>query len=369
MLTLERRERASVPIKLGAHRTIKPRNERLRQFVSSWCARTQVTLSLLAASQSEGEEVPEWRCLLESLGRGKEHDWLPKLLSSKEGLDRLQSFLRSCDPGTRSLLSQAVRGDIDAHLERFSKAAAADARATRSEFSGAAEALNQLYRFLGGTDLSKRIEFALGKFDLQLVARRAALKARLNWEPVQLSSRIAPGLRGENYDPGRPNWWTGKLNDAPEMLGGKLTLERAEKVATALERSLERYLNQSDVPKPSWAKVTLENTYFSQGREPRVQFGELKDAPGVEGYLKKKPHGGPRVLEFPLEDGSFAYLMFDGHHRAAAQVLRGHRRFFHLTVMRLGEVESHYGLSAQEIVEAIRDLHTHLYMTDEPVPR
>lgn len=364
---VRRQECELVSLELGAHRTLKPRNERLRQFVVAWRSRARVTLSMVA--EPEAETMPEWLALLDRLGEGREHDWIAKLLKSDERYRMLESFLDSCDRNSRRLAADAVRAGIHAYLELFSKAMAPDAVTARAEFEREADLLNRLYKLVGGADLIKRIDFALDKFDLQLVARRAALKARVSWKPSQMQSRVAQGLQDKNYDPGTPDWWTGKLNDAPEMLGRKLTLERAEAMATAMERSLERYFNKADVPRPLWANVNLENTYFSQGREPRVQFGELKDAPGVEGYLKRAPQGGPRVLEFPLENGLFVYLMFDGHHRAAAQIIRGHRRFFNLTVMRLGEVESRFGLSAQEIVDAIRDLHTHLYMTDAPVPR
>src|SRR5690606_38125304 len=147
---------------------------------------------------------------------------------------------------------------------------------------------------------------ALHSFDQQVQARRNCVKSRLEWKPSRRQDRVDATVRQNGYQTGQPSWWSGRLNNAPAILGRKLESEKAEQVIIELEKSLHKYFGACQVPKSKWPDVRLDNTYFSQGLEPRVQFGELNDAPGVEGYLKDSARGGPRVLEFPMDDGSFA---------------------------------------------------------------
>lgn len=345
------------------------KNERLRLAMIVWRERSRRMRVLLSGTSDVPVEVEPWKEALEDLGYENKPDWIFTLLASPEKMDDLESFLAECDAESESLVKERIQRSVLSGIDFFSRGAAPDPAKAREDFLALAPRLRALYALVGGEDLASQCQFAVDRFDVQVVARRSTLEARLNWKPQEPQTRVSRQVDHETYEPGQPHWWTGKLNDAPEMLGQKLERERAEQMAVAMERSLLRYFGGEDVPRPLWPEIHLQNTFFSQGREPRVQFGEMKDSPGVEGYLKKAPEGGPRVLEFPLEDGTFAYLMFDGHHRAAAQIIQGRERFVAATVMRLGDVEKRFGLSEQDIVDAIRDLHTHLYMTDAPVPR
>jgi hypothetical protein len=350
--------------KVSRHKPISE-PQKLKALVAAWRKRATAASATPATIQK-----PTWKGLLQSYGyEGQDDGWAGALAGDVEQLDGLRRFLQQADPAVRQQAHADITKAIQKELAHFSRCLAEDPTSERFSFVLFAPRLEELHNMVGEQGLAVQIEEALHKFDQQLAARRTAMRARLQWKPKQTPKRVDTRLAQEEYQPGQPHWLSGRLKDAPIMLGQKLTIEKAERVAIALERSLLKHLGNSTAPRAKWPKVTLDNTYFSQGQEPRVQFGQLKDAPGVEGYLKDAPNDGPRVLEFPLEDGTFAYLMFDGHHRAAAQIINGSRKFKRLTVMQLHDVEQRFGLTEQDIIEAIRDLHTHLYMTDTPVPR
>lgn len=364
---VERLEESEVSIVVRSF--LNGKNERLRLAMIAWRERSRLLRVLLSGTSDLPVQVEPWKEALEDLGYESKPDWIFTLLASPQKVDDLESFLADSDASDAVQVKERIQRSVLSGLDFFSRGAAPNPAQAREDFLALAPRLRALYALVGGEDLTSQCQYAVDRFDVQVVARRSTLEARLNWKPQEPQTRVSARIDGHSYEPGQPHWWTGKLNDAPEMLGQKLESERAEQMAVAMERSLLRYFGSADVPRPLWPEIHLHNTFFSQGREPRVQFGQMKDSPGVEGYLKKAPEGGPRVLEFPLEDGTFAYLMFDGHHRAAAQIIQGRERFAAATVMRLGDVEKRFGLSEQDIVDAIRDLHTHLYMTDAPVPR
>ena len=284
-------------------------------------------------------------------------------------MNELRAHLSATDQTNREELSQILADGVLDELLHFSRGLAPDPTSARFAFSMEAVKLEEIYQLIGRDGLVDEIEEALLEFDQQVEARNAAVQKRLEWKPANPQKRVNRGVPSRKYEPGTPGWWSGRLNDAPEMLGQKLTREKAQSTVLELETSFYRYKGKSDTPRAESPEVSLRNTYFAQGLEPRVQFGQTKNAPGVEGYLKDAPEGGPRVLEFPLPDGSFTYLMFDGHHRAAAHILMGQRTFNQVTIMYLDDVEEKFELTEQDILDAIRDLHTHLYMTEEPVPR
>ena len=263
----------------------------------------------------------------------------------------------------------AIKRGVEEELDIFSRALVKSPASTRVLFALTASSLEKLYRLTGGENLTDRLEAAQLGFDQTVSERRQAIESRLCWEPERTQNRIDKSLTLGQYEMGQPKWLSGKLNDAPAMIGQKMTMEQAESLVVELERSLVKHLGNPELPRAKSVDANLGNTYFSQGLEPRVQFGQIGDALGVEGYLKNRSESGPRLLEFPLEDGTFAYLMFDGHHRAVAQIMQGGKKFRNLTVMRLDEVQERFGHSEQDILDAIRDLHAHMYMTDTPVPR
>ena len=337
---------------------------RLLALVSDWQA---------GGSLTDQEVLPPtltWEAFLEGLGYGhKRCGWAGTLSQDSKKLEQLRHFLSRANAETAARAkAQVVQAILD-DLEGFSRGLSLNPASDRLMMTFQSPQLEELYTLVGGEGFSEELEAALQGFDQQVEARRESVKSRLEWKPSRRQERVDTSLSQNCYQTGEPSWWSGRLNKAPAILGRKLESEKAEQVIIELEKSLHKYFGPGQVPRSKWPDVRLDNTYFSQGLEPRVQFGELKGAPGVEGYLKGAAQGGPRVLEFPLEDGSFAYLMFDGHHRAAAQILTGVLRFAKVTVMRLDEVTEVYGLSEQDILDAIRDLHTHLYMTDTPVPR
>ena len=331
--------------------------------------------ALVAAWQSKKPELVTtkkrtWAEFLARLGYEKRPVGWPIALGGDPRLVRkLSDYLAEADEDTRKLAHQEIRDGIERELELFAQGLAENGASARFAFALDGARLEELANLVGIENFQDRVDEALSSFDTEFQARREKISSRLAWKPEKPQRRVNFGVTASKYTPGQPNWWSGKLNDAPELIGHKLDADEAEQVAIKLERSLLLHYGKTDVPCAKWPKVTLNNTYFAQGREPRVQFGQVGEAPGVEGYLKDKPFGGPRVLEFPLEDGEFAYLMFDGHHRAAAQMFRGRDRFKDVTIMRLTDVEERFGHSKQDILEAIRDLHTHLYMTEAPVPR
>jgi hypothetical protein len=333
--------------------------EKLQELVASW------------RDKLNKNKAPEsWQELLQRLGVSKrELGWVFEVAGEPAKLEEIRSFLASADSAGRDGLSEVLADGVLDELLHFSRGLAEDPISARFSFSLEATKLEELYEILGQDGLSDEVEEALREFDQQVETRSRAIQGRLEWKPASQQSRVNRDVSSRKYEPGTPAWWSGRLNDAPEMLGQKLTREKAEKLVLELEMSFYRYKGVKDVPRTESPEVSLRNTYFAQGLEPRVQFGQTKGAPGVEGYLKDAPDGGPRVLEFPLKDGSFTYLMFDGHHRAAAHILLGQRTFQQATVMRLDDVEESFGLSEQDILDAIRDLHTHLYMTEAPVPR
>jgi hypothetical protein len=318
----------------------------------------------------EKQQAKTWQELLSLLGFAeREQGWVFELGGDARKMDALRDYLATADRADRESLSELVADGVLDELVCFSRGLANDPVSARFSFSLEAAKLEVLYSLLGRDGFAEEVEEALREFDRQVETRRSTIEKRLEWKPTSPQRRVNRGVSSRKYEPGTPGWWSGRLNDAPEMLGHKLTREKAEKIVLELEGSFFRYKGRSDTPRSESPEVSLRNTYFAQGLEPRVQFGQTKDAPGVEGYLKDNPGGGPRVLEFPLQDGSFTYLMFDGHHRAAAYILTGRRIFQEVTIMRLDDVEETYGLGEQDVLAAIRDLHTHLYMTDEPVPR
>lgn len=283
---------------------------------------------------------------------------------------KLKDFLNEADSETKKQAVTDIKKAVERELEFFAQGLTeSEAAAARFTFALDGAKLEELALLVGLENFQERVDKALCSFDEQVALRRRSIQCRLEWKPDSPQKRVDREMTSSQYKPGQPNWWSGRLQDAPEMIGNKLDPNEAERVVTDLERSLLLHFGNPQAPCAKWAKVTLDNTYFAQGREPRVQFGQAGDAPGVEGYLKDEPQGGPRVLEFPLANGTFAYLMFDGHHRAAAQMFKGVQRFKNVTVMRLTDVEARFGHSKQDILEAIRDLHTHLYMTEAPVPR
>lgn len=340
--------------------------QKLLALVSDWRAGT----SAVTSDRQDSSPLPAWGALLDRLGFGqRQPGWAAALSRDSKKTEELRHFLAQADSQTAELAKTEVTQALLDELEQFSRGLSFNPASDRLLLTFQSPQLEELYTLVGGEGFSDELEAALQGFDQQVLARRDSVKSRLEWKPSRNQDRVDATVSQTCYRTGEPSWWSGRLNNAPAILGRKLESEKAEQVVIELEKSLHKYFNAEQVPKSKWADVRLDNTYFSQGLEPRVQFGELKDAPGVEGYLKGAPQGGPRVLEFPLEDGSFAYLMFDGHHRAAAQILTGARRFEKVTVMRLDETQERYGLSEQDILDAIRDLHTHLYMTDTPVPR
>jgi len=303
------------------------------------------------------------------LDKGLGPGWLLKLAADGSKLEQLKDLLAKADPQIRKKLEEELSEAVLDELLHFSRGLAADATAARFAFSLDAARLEEIYGLIGRGGLTEEVEEALLEFDRQVEDRRRRIRSRLEWRPARPQRRVDKSVSSRRYEPGDPGWFSGRLNDAPEMLGQKLAPDRAESIILALEISYYRYKDSLQAPTSFSPEISLRNTYFSQGLEPRVQFGRVGDFPGVEGYLLEQPEGGLRVLEFPLEDGTFNYLMFDGHHRAAALILQGQRTFEQVTVMHLNEVHEKFGLSEQDILDAIRDLHTHLYMTDEPVPK
>ena len=344
--------------------------EELRTLVQAWRdkvpARSKPVLRLVSTRPA----FPAWQDFLKDLGYdATQHGWAGDLVRDASAVKALDKYLDTLSDETWEQLAEAVCEGVKWELEHFALGLAENPSSERFEFVLQSARLQELYNAVNADDISLEIEDAFNRFDRELETRRQKLQARISWKPNDKLTRVDPNVRARDYKPGRPHWLSGRLNDAPMMLGRKLTLEEAERTAIALEKSLFQYLGKSDVPRPRVTDITTQNTYFAQGQEPRVQFGQVDGAPGVEGYLKKAPDDGARVLEFPLEDGRFAYLMFDGHHRSAAQLMRGLKKFRKVTVMRLDDVEKTFGLNREEIVDAIRDLHTHLFMTDRPVPK
>lgn len=307
------------------------------------------------------------------LGYGRDYPGgVLELAGNPEKMQQLRDILETADPKTRAMMQQDVNFAIHHELREFSKGLAGDPEAARQAFLQQRPQLEELARtFNPKSTLPSTLDDTLKDFDSVVAGRRDTVATRQGWEPDRPQKRIDPNMTQEAYDPGQPSFFRRRLNDAPPMIGTRLSTEEAEQVALQMERSLDKWAGRSDVPRPPYANANLDNTYFSQGREPRVQFGQIKNgAPGVEGYLKNHPGGGPRVLEFPLEDGKFGYLMLDGHHRAAAQMIQGVRSFEDLQVMRLDELGGPYSyLSKDQVVNQIRNLHQHLFMTDTPVPR
>jgi len=282
---------------------------------------------------------------------------------------RIEEIKQHLEDETSGELREEIGGAILDHLEQFSRGLALNPTAERFAFTLEVGNLDHLYEMATGMSLQEEIEFSLQEFDRQVEERRRRLETRHAWRPEEPQSRVDDELSFRHYKPGSPGWFSGRLNDAPALLGQKLPPQKAEKLAVSLERSLYKYRGQNRLTRSEQTEISQRDTYFSQGLEPRVQFPEQGEAPGVEGYMKQPPAEGPRVLEFPLDEGGYAYLMFDGHHRAAAQMLQGGRTFSNVTVMYLDDFDTRYGLSEQDVLDAIRDLHTHLYMTDRPVPR
>lgn len=314
--------------------------------------------------------VPSLETFVEELGYdSNELGWAGSLAENFSHLEELKLYLSRADGKTREDACKKIVSAVKDEFDYFAMGLAENPSSERFSFVIQAQRLQELHGLASDEDLSAVVESAFDSFDRELQARHQNLKTRLKWQPKPNPNRVDGKVRANDYKPGQPHWLSGRLNDAPTMLGKKLTLDEAERAAISLEKALARFLGKSNVPRPTWTDVSTDNTYFAQGQEPRVQFGQLKGAPGVEGYLKKAPEDGPRVLEFPMGDGRFEYLMFDGHHRSAAQLMRGLSQFRKVTVMRLGSVEQEFGLSKQDILDAIRDLHKHLYMTDRPVPR
>lgn len=331
--------------------------DKLRALVAGWRAR-------ISTEPKTGGD------LLNSLGySGRESGWILKLASERSHLDALREFLNGASETEQARLKEELGDAVLDELLQFSRGLASNPTSARFTFSLEAARLEEIYSLLQREGLSDEIEEALCEFDKQVEARRQAVESRLSWKPSEPQRRVNSEVSSRKYEPGTPGWLTGRLNDAPEMLGQKLPREKAEQLVLELETSYYKYRATTDFPRSEAPEVSMRNTYFAQGLEPRVQFGQVGQAPGVEGYLKESPDDGPRVLEFPTEDGSFVYLMFDGHHRAAAQLLMGNRVFKNVTVMRMDDVESVHGHTEQDILDAIRDLHTHLFMTDAPVPR
>ena len=310
-----------------------------------------------------------WADLLKRLGKDDGPGWVVRLAAEPEKVSLLEAYLESAGEQERERASEELEEAVLDDLLYFSRGLTDNPTTARFTFSLDAARLEELYRLAGKEGLAEEVEETLREFDEQVDKRRRSLQARLEWKPSEPQRRVNKDVSSRKYEPGTPGWLSGRLNDAPEMLGQKLSLDKAEKAVIELEKSYFRYRGRVDFPRSEQPEVTLRDTYFAQGLEPRVQFGRIGESPGVEGYLLETPEGGPRVLEFPLEDGSFSCLMYDGHHRAAALILAGQRTFSNVTVMRMDDVEEKYGLSEQDILDAIRDLHTHLYMTDQPVPR
>lgn len=325
--------------------------QKLRALISAWHAR--------------GPKPLEWKRFLTEHGHEpNEPDWVCKLDPS-----RLKSFLQQATAEQREEASAEISAAVIGELETFARGLQTDPVTARFAFTVEATRLEALYNLVSDESLSEWTEEALISFDQQIDSRKQAVKRRLEWRPEGSQNRVDSETHSRRYVPGQPNWLTGRLADAPAMLGQKLTPQKAEQMVIELETLFYHYKSDGNLPRSQQPEVTLRNTYFAQGREPRVQFGQLKDAPGVEGYLKAPPSSGPRVLEFPRLDGTFVYLMFDGHHRAAAQMLSGQKAFENAVVMHLDDAEAKFGYTEQDILEAIRDLHTHLYMTEAPVPR
>ena len=310
-----------------------------------------------------------WADLLKRLGKEEGAGWVLRLAADPERLALLEAYLEEADEVAAECACEEIGEAVLDELLYFSRGLTDNPTTTRFTFSLDAARLEELYRLVGKDGLADEVEEALREFDDQAESRRRSLQARLDWKPAEPQRRVNREVSSRKYEPGTPGWLSGRLNDAPEMLGQKLSLDKAEKTVIELEKSYFRYRGRTDLPRATEPEVSLRNTYFGQGLEPRVQFGRIGESPGVEGYLLETPEGGPRVLEFPTEDGSFSYLMFDGHHRAAALILSGQRTFDNVTIMRMDDVEEKFGLGEQDVLDAIRDLHTHLYMTDEPVPR
>ena len=345
--------------------------DELRALVQAWRdkvpARSKPLLRLVPSAKPAS---PDWKDFLKGLGyEASQPGWAGELVQDSSAMSALEKYLDSLSDERWEQLAETVCEAVKWELEQFALGLSESPSSERFEFVLQSTRLQELYNSVNADDISSEIEDAFNRFDRELENRRQKLKARISWKPNDKLTRVDPNVRARDYKPGQPHWLSGRLNDAPVMLGQKLTLEEAESTAIALEKSLFKYFGKNDVPRARVTDITTSNTYFAQGQEPRVQFGQLEGAPGVEGYLKKAPEDGARVLEFPLEDGQFAYLMFDGHHRSAAQLMRGLKQFRKVTVMRLHDVEEQYGLSRQDIIDAIRDLHTHLFMTDKPVPK
>lgn len=305
----------------------------------------------------------------ELLGYGKGS--IADLAANPEKMSQVKELLESADPGTRTMMGLDMTMKMNRELQDFSKGLATDPAAARAAFLKQSPQLEALHQTLNPGANSKRVvNEALSSFDNTVNGRRSTVTERQNWEPDQPQKRVDPNMTQEAYEP-KPHWFTGKLPDGPAMIGRKMSVQEAEATAIQLERSLDRYAGSSNAPRPDYTNANLDNTYFSQGREPRVQFGEIKKAhaPGVEGYLKRTPERGPEVIEFPLEDGKFAYLMTDGHHRGAAQMMQGVKSFEDLNVIRMDQIGGKYGFPEDSIRDAIRNLHQHLYMTDTPVAR
>ena len=150
----------------------------------------------------------------------------------------LDKYLDTLSDETWEQLAEAVCEGVKWELEHFALGLAENPSSERFEFVLQSARLQELYNAVNADDISSEIEDAFNRFDRELETRRQKLQARISWKPNDKLTRVDPNVRARDYKPGRPHWLSGRLNDAPMMLGRKLTLEEAERTAIALEKSL-----------------------------------------------------------------------------------------------------------------------------------
>lgn len=145
----------------------------------------------------------------------------------------------------------------------------------------------------------------------------------------------------ERYAPGR-------------VLGKVAAKEEMARVGEALNGQIARYYGnpQTPVPRRRGFTIARERVFFAQGNGPVVSEVVLRRI-FTNGHSES-----PRLIEVPLPNGEFVYLVYDGHHRLACEMLRG-QTDFDATVWMLADLPS-YGVSREIVQSLTQKLTTHL---------